>query len=155
MANPIRRRMAHVLWSTTAIVALGWWSWYSNPDPSLPEIMANPIRFDGREVKIGDEPIIESIDDNSFVIRSRGFRIRVSAQLSPDDIGRFAYVRGTFNRAEATEDCDGFIQPSRHYVARGRHAKIWISVIPTLWIATLLLRHFRLNTTRWCIKPQA
>lgn len=151
----LRRRLAHAAWSAAAIAALGWWSWYSDPDPSLPEVIASAADFEGRQVKISDEPVVESVATDSFIVRSRGFRLRVSGRVSTDDVGRFVYVRGIFRRPAASAEWDGIINPAEHHVARGRRAKIWLSVIPVVWITVLLLRHFRIDTTRWSIEPRA
>jgi hypothetical protein len=150
-----RRRLAHAAWSTAAIAALGWWSWYSDPDADLPEIMAAPEAFEGQNIKIGDEPVLEAVEPEHFVVRSRGYRLRVAGTVSSADVGRFIYVRGVFRRPAPNSNNHGVIEPAEHYVASGRRAKIWLSVIPVAWIAVLLLRHFRVNPTRLSIEPRS
>lgn len=154
MVIPVRRRAVHMTVAAVAIVALGWWSWYSSPGPDLREVMANPVAFEGQEIKIGDEPLLESCETDFFIVRSRGFRFRVSGSISSNDIGQFVYVRGIFHQPPADADWDGEINPAEHRVARGRHAKIWLSVIPVLWIGVLLLRHFRINWKRLAIEER-
>ncbi|MHC4877255.1 MAG: hypothetical protein ACYTGL_12230 [Planctomycetota bacterium] len=151
---PVRQRLFHTAVSALAIVALGWWSWYSDPDPNLSNIMAKPSAYAGHEVKIGDEPILESVEPGSFVVQSRGYLFHVTGNVSSDDIGRFIYVRGIFHPSSPSDEVDAKIHPAEHRVARGRHAKIWISVIPTLWIAALLLRHFRVNRQTLAIEER-
>ena len=148
-----RERLAHAAWTTTAIAVLGWWSWYSDPDPSLPEIMASPASYEGQEIKIGDEPVLESADADSFMVRSRGYRFRVTGTVSQDDVGRFIYVRGVFQRRESAAEEDGRVDPAEYYVARDRRTKIWLSVIPVIWVGVLLLRHFRINTSELSVEP--
>ncbi len=152
---PLRQRLFHAAVSALAIAALGWWSWYSDPDPSLSDVMARPASFEGQEIKIGDEPILESVNSDFFVVRSLGCRLRVAGTVSPDDIGQFIYVRGVFRQPTPGAGCDGVISPAEHHVARGRHAKIWLSVIPVLWVGALLLRHFRINASRMCIEERS
>lgn len=152
---PLWQRLVHAAVSLAVIGLLGWWSWYSNPEPNLTEVMAQPANFEGREIKIGEEPLLEAVESEYFVVRSRGYRLRVAGTVSPEDIGRFIYVRGVFQRVDADAAWDAVIQPAEHYVARGRRAKIWLSVIPVVWIAVLLLRHFRFNPARWSIEPRS
>ncbi|MBI1310929.1 hypothetical protein GC176_06435 [bacterium] len=148
------RRIFHAATSAAAILILGWWSWYSDPDPDFIEVMRNPAAYAGHEIKIGDEPILESVEPGFFVVNSCGFRLRVSGDLSPDDTGHFIYVRGTFQPAPPGTPWNGLVESARYRVARGRHAKIWISVIPTFWVGILLLRHFRFETRRFAIEER-
>lgn len=149
---PLNRRVMHACLCAAIIAVLGWWSWHSDPDVDLPEIITNAQTFAGREVVIGDEPILETVENGWFTVRSRGYRIRVAATISPDDTGEFVYTRGIFQPANADEPYDGVLSPATFRIASGRHAKIWLSVIPVFWIAVLLLRHIRINTTRWSIE---
>ncbi len=149
-----RERLAHAAWTTALIAVLGWWSWYSDPNPGLPEIMASPASYEGQEIKIGDEPVLESTDADSFTVRSRGYRFRVTGNVSQEDVGRFIYVRGVFQLPESAGEEDGRVDPAEHYVARGRRAKIWLSVIPVIWVGVLLLRHFRINTSKLSVEPR-
>lgn len=114
--------------------------------------MADPATFAGKEIKIGDEPVLETVEPEHFIVRARGFRFRVTGTVSPTDVGRFVYVRGVFRRPAANTEYDGVIHPAEHYVARGRQAKIWLSVLPVIWISVLLLRHFRINTSSLSIE---
>ena len=148
----LRRRLTHAALCAVIIAVLGWWSWYSDPDVDLPVVIANAQAFAGKDVAIDDEPILESAEDGWLIIRSRNYRIRVAATISPDQVGEFVYARGTFHPAQPDAAYDGLLSPATYRVAAGRHAKIWLSVIPVIWIAVLLLRHVRFNTTRWSIE---
>jgi hypothetical protein len=148
----LRRRLTHATLCGIIIAVLGWWSWYSDPDVDLPVVIANAQAFAGREVVITDEPILESVEDDWFTVRCRNYRIRVAATISPDHVGEFVYVRGTFHPAHPDAPNDGLLSHAAYRVAAGRRAKIWLSVIPVIWIAVLLLRHVRINTTRWSIE---
>ena len=116
--------------------------------------MSNAASFEGQEIRIGDEPVLESVEADSFIVRSRGYRFRVAGNVSQTDVGRFIYVRGVFRLPESRAAEDGLVDPAEHYVARGRHAKIWLSVIPVVWVGVLLLRHFRINTHQMSIEPR-
>lgn len=151
----LRRRLTHATLCAAVLAVLGWWSWYSDSDVDLPVVIANAQAFAGREVVITDEPILESIEDGWFTVRSRNYRIRVAATINPDQVGEFVYVRGTFHPAQPDASYDGLLSPATYRVAAGRHTKIWLSVIPVIWIVVLLLRHVRINTTRWSIELRA
>lgn len=150
----LRFRGLHAVFAAVAIAVSCWWSWYSNPDASLTDVMASPTAFDGQQIKISLEPVVESVGNGDFVVRSRGFRIRVLATIDPSDVGGFVYLQGRFRMAGPNETCDGIIEEPEFYVAQGRRAKIWISVVPAIWVLLLLLRHFRLDRRHWAVKPR-
>ncbi len=67
------------------------------------------------------------------------------------DVGRFVFLQGTFHASRSEEQWDGVIEQPEFHVARGRRAKIWISVIPAVWIAILLLKHLRFDRKRLAV----
>lgn len=151
--SPITRAI-HATASVSIIALLGWWSWYSDSEPSLREVVTNPAAFDGHQVSIGSEAIVESVESEFFVIRVLGFQIRVTGAVHSSQIGEFVFVRGTFQPPPRGTDCHGLIEPAEYRIARGRHAKIWLSVIPVLWIGYRLVQSFRVNPTLLSIEPR-
>lgn len=112
--------------------------WIGDHD-DLPAYYARPEQFDNRLVDLNSAAKIVARTETSFTVAERGATIEVRATVPESAVGCYVYAIGIFHQ-------EGWLEPHGVRIARGRRLKILISVAPALWVAGLVLWHFRF---RW------
>ena len=141
------RRLAWAALALVAILGLCLLRVRIHGDTTLADVYSDPAHFEGVFVDLATEAVIVSVEQTSFTLRELEREIRVHASVDPDDVGRFVHVRGVFHPAEG--DAPAWIDPQGGVrVHRGRKWKIWLSLVPLVWVAGLLLATFRFDGSR-------
>lgn len=105
------------------LAALGVWSWYSDPYPSLPKVLEHAVALDGRQVEGFGEATVAYATDDGFVLISKGAALQVRTDVPVADPGTYVSVAGTFRAPDRLE------ADAVHF-AKGRRIKIVVSLLP-------------------------
>jgi len=114
--------MARAIIGIVLLVVLGAWAHYSNPYPTLPEILENPQKFHGHRVGGFNEATVAKKTDQGFVLVSQGKELYVATDAQIADTGTYVSVAGTFRAPNR-------LAAEAVYFARGRRVKVLVSVL--------------------------
>jgi len=135
-----------IIASLIPLIALSFYNVHYHPWVSLNDCYENPEKYDGQLVTHFREPMIAEIQDNGFILKQyQGPSIKVFANTKDLKIGEFVGLKAIFHK-------EGYLEAVTCRVAKNRRYKIWLSVIPVVLIAFLLMRFFRIDWKTVSIK---
>ncbi len=109
-----------------------------HPDVTLKMCLEHPRRYDQTLIEVGNEAVVETVYADSFTIRYLDHIIPVRGMHPDVEPGEFVLLRARFHQ-------EGWLEPLAIRIAEQRRMKIWISVLPVLWIAVYFFRKYRFN----------
>jgi len=113
----------------------GW----THPWLNIEECLQNPKKYDGKliteywEAKIG-----EIYSDGFQLIQRHAPYIRVYCDTTGLKTGEFVGLKAFFNK-------NGYLRAEKVTMAHNRKYKIWLSVIPVIFVLFLFIRYFNFN----------
>jgi hypothetical protein len=121
------------------MMGLSYYGKFHHPWLDLKTCRENPAQYHGQLVTSFDEPQIGPINSDGFqLIQKQSPPIRVLADTTGLVSGEFVGLTAIFHQ-------EGYLKVISLHVARKRRSKIWLSVIPALFVGVLILRHYRFN----------
>lgn len=108
------------------------------PQPALSMCLADPNRYDGVVIHVGNETTVQSVEDSSFTVLYFGRPFRVEGHLPHSSIGKFVNFNARFIAPDR-------LQAQEVRVAAGRRRKIWVSIVPAGVIVGWFFRRFRFS----------
>lgn len=106
------------------------------PHPTLSMCLAEPSRYDGVVIHVGNETTVPAVEDSSFTILYLGRPVYVQGCLPPSSIGKFVNFNARFIAPDR-------LQAQEVRVAVGRRWKIWVSIAPAVVMIGWFFRRFR------------
>ena len=121
----------------TALVGLILYGHFFFPFVTLRMCLADPERYNGTTIVIGNEATVKQVFQDGFSIVQMNRVVRV---FGPTDVkpNEFVVLRAVFHK-------DGWLEAKEIKVAKKRRAKIWLSVMPALFFSLYFLKRFRFN----------
>jgi hypothetical protein len=128
---------------------LSYYSAFYHPWITLNECLDDPVKYDGYTITSFKEPMIGNIYSDGFqLILKDGNSIRVycdtTGLISREYIGLIA----VFHQ-------EGYLVAKDLMIARNRRHKIWLSIIPVLFVCILLFNFYRFNLKKFLIESRS
>ena len=121
------------------LLALSYYGAHFHPWIETSDCLDRPGEYDGKLVTLYSEPMIGEIYSDGFqLLQKHRPPIRVYSDTTGLHTGEFIGLRATFHR-------EGYLQAVSLRVARNRRYKIWLSILPVIFIGIALLHFFRIN----------
>lgn len=121
------------------LIALLYYGAHFHPWIETSDCLEHPDEYDGKLVTLYSEPMIGDIYSDGFQLLQKHMPpIRVYSDTTGLRTGEFIGLRATFHR-------EGYLKAVSFRVARNRRYKIWLSVVPVVFIGIALLHFFRIN----------
>lgn len=109
-----------------------------HPGVTLAMCLAEPTRYDGAVIDVGNEAIVQSVAATTFTIRYLNRTVNVEGKLPETSVGQFIYLKARFVAPDRLEALG-------IRVATQRRSKIILSIIPAVIILFWFFRRFRFN----------
>ncbi len=133
-----RHRWFKTVGLLAVLAGLAVYGYLYNPVGKLSKCLADPERHDGRIIGVGTEAKVVELLPEGFVIQELGQRIAVAGDLPKASPGDYIRIRAIFHK-------EGYLELDQLYVAKGRRAKIFVSIVPALLVIFLLFRTYRFD----------
>jgi hypothetical protein len=121
-----------VLWG------LIWFGTEHHPGVTLSMCLAEPMRYDGAVIDVGNEAVVQSVSETTFAIRYLNRTIQVDGSLPASRVGQYIYLKARFIASDRLEAL-------AIRIAEQRRSKIILSIFPAVIILFWFFRRFRLN----------
>ena len=121
------------------IVLLSFYSVNHRPWIHLKDCLENPEKCDGKLVTDYNEPRIQEIYSDGFLLEQRLIpSIRVYSDTTNLITGEYIGLQAIFHK-------EGYLEATIVRIAKNREEKIWVSVLPVLFVGFLFFRYYRFN----------
>jgi hypothetical protein len=132
----------------TALALLIWYGRAFYPAINLQMCLANPEKYDGTTITVGNEATVKHVYKDGFSIVQLGNQVRVYSDDNAVASGEFVTLEAVFHKPN-------ILRALQIKVAKKRRAKIWLSVGPVLLIVAYFFRRFRFNAKKFCFEERA
>ncbi len=140
-------RFSRILILAFSLVALIWYGHSRYPAITLQMCLADPDRYDGTTIVVGNEATVSQNVEDGFYIRQMGREVKVITESS-FDIGEFIILQAVFHKPNLL-----FAEKIR--IAKKRRWKIWLSVIPAIAVCAFFIKRYRFNTRNFYFEERA
>jgi len=133
------RRVVLIILSLIVLLLLSLYNHNTHPWIDVDTCMKNPDAFDNKIVEKFREPMIEKLYKDGFILKQKqGCSIRVYADTSGLKTGEYVGLKARFHK-------EGYLEAVIIRMSKYRRYKIWLSVLPVLFIGFLFILNFRFN----------
>lgn len=146
--NAFHHRWYKIIALLAVLVGLAAYGYLLNPVGKLSKCLANPDLYDGQLIGVGTEAKVVELLPEGFIIQELGQRIRVVGDPPDASPGDYIRIRAVFHK-------EGYLELERSYVAKGRRAKIFVSIVPALLVIFLLFRTYRIDWRHLLFRERA
>jgi hypothetical protein len=123
------------------LFVLGGLIWYGvkhHPGVTLSMCLAEPMRYDGAIIDVGNEAVVQSVAETTFTIHYLNRTVQVEGSLPESRVGQYIYLKARFVAPDRLEAI-------AIRIAERRRSKIILSIFPAVIILFWFFRRFRLN----------
>jgi len=131
-------RIIRVVIYAIILLFLIWYGHENNPAITLDRCMADPEKYDGISLTVGNEVKVYLVSEDGFVIQQLNRRMPVRGKVKELTPGTRVTISAIFHK-------EGWLELQDIHIVKHREAKIWLSIIPVALIAFLFFRYFRFH----------
>ena len=114
------------------------YGYYFHPHVTLQMCLADPQKYTGSRIEVGNEALVHEIFKDGFSIKQQNRIVPVHGMSADVKINEFVIIDATFHEL-------GWLEAHRIRVAKKRRYKIVLSVLPVLFILILFFKRYRFD----------
>ena len=136
----MKKRSVALIILFSSILMASYYTVHHHPWIKTSDCLKAPEAYDGRLVTHYEESMVGQIYADSFQLLQKGEPpIRVYSDTAGLRTGEYISMTATFHKS-------GYLKAVSLRIARNRRYKIWLSVLPVVFIGLGLFRYYRI---RW------
>jgi hypothetical protein len=130
------QRISRIVIYLALLITFVIYGYISNPAVTLPMCFADPLKYDGTLLEIGNEIMVDKLTLYGFTIRQHGITAEVWGDNNGVRENEYIVLKAVFHQGP-------WLELEEFHISKKRRTKIYISIFPALFVIVFVLTNLR------------